>query len=711
MGVQNLSFATDNPFAVKRDPNHRRSTHRRSPRLGRVAALSVLVALVPVSGALAQTSGSGPTNPPEAKAQEFDGSIIAPPAQRRVVKNPDGTWTVPPQILGIETIEVEPGFDQDIRYEALTGVRINSVTYQVRTPSPDPVMLSVVPHGENPTVSGAPPIEHLVRRGSAPNLTLNFPEGTTGATISARSVSELLCPSPAAVELIPLRATTSGPADPTTVLSQVVSEGRDRLVVVAQPREGGTATTHESEVSLDDASSAMSYALYAAMVGLDPEIRVDNGPEVDPYTAVVKVMPRTDGETAKFAVSSQQTLAATGANNDHTVFASLLGSPSWSGLITAEVTRGASGAPQIAEPSQAQIETRGNTPKISGSRILSRVKQEASGNRAVARLVLTQADFGGPVTNMKATVIGTILGATQDTSVDLLSDNATVAVDLDADPTSFRFEVDLPFAQSRRVTLTVSALTPEVANSQTQCPGVQPMKVIIDGASQFVGTRGQGLAPGFARFPQVAIPDIEVALDPIDEHTLNAAAIVLGNMQQQVGFPLRVRLVVPTTATKPPAGVKRPALLTITESDGIDWLPNGVTSESADVVLAEATEIQEQDTLTISGPADQLASAASTMVRSFDQLTERRYLIGEGRIVPVRGRDGGASNWTATSVPDDSSAIEPTELALPDGRQNIDTVEGGQRGWWTSVAWGGALGLALWIAVTIGRIARRRIQR
>ena len=162
-------------------------------------------------------------------------------------------------------------------------------------------------------------------------------------------------------------------------------------------------------------------------------------------------------------------------------------------------------------------------------------------------LGVSQSQFGGTVSAWTVHLRGTHTAIPDGGKAELSvywNDYLLSSRTLDGDSFEVNAEVPKGQLQARNgLRLRLAALP--AGGDCTGPAGIMPMELTLDTTESFLtGVRGQSVAPGFARFPQVLGESLPVAFDSgasAQANTLNAAALVV-SLQHDAAELLQVRL-------------------------------------------------------------------------------------------------------------------------------------------------------------------------
>lgn len=312
---------------------------------------------------------------------------------------------------------------------------------------------------------------------------------------------------------------------PATVADFLTPSVRDVAVVVSP-----AASAAAQEAALNAVTSA-TRLLPSARVHLDVGQPRPASPAPGQRTVVIR-----DGGPAQAAVTHTSagavlTLSGPGAAlRDAAAALGSAGMPLAGAGTVNDLRGGAAGAPATGGRTLAQLGTR-------------RISLAGLG-RLVASTTVSQSTFGGPTSQLTVHLTGrhTPVPTGGQAAVSMLwNDQLVGSVNLGADD---RFDMTAVVAAhqlQRDNTLTVRA---DVIPAGGQCrPGALPLQLDIDGVtSTLTADRGQGLPPGFARFPQVFGTTVPVALADTPARTLPQAAELLTALQRLAATRLDVQL-------------------------------------------------------------------------------------------------------------------------------------------------------------------------
>lgn len=290
------------------------------------------------------------------------------------------------------------------------------------------------------------------------------------------------------------------------------------------------------------------------------------------------------------------------------------------------------------------------------------------------QIPFSQSDFGGPVSGVVARLAGTYLPVPEGgvASLAVLLNGGFVQGEQLGNNGRFDLYVSFPGSLLRRDnTLTVRVLyTPPGGNCRV---GTQELLLRLDGASYLQVERGQRIAPGFERFPQVLLPEFLVTLEPMTADAVGAAARVVTALQRLSRLPLRLRIAAKEEALKSTlpvlavaldpgrAGGWRPPLepspFRLVDVDGHELLRMDAASQFA---LLEAYQARGRDVLLLTH---------RTFDAGIDQLN--RQLSSSGGWYELDG-----DLWVARA-----DGL-PFTLRLHGGPLRVDRLPGSRALWW-----------------------------
>lgn len=150
----------------------------------------------------------------------------------------------------------------------------------------------------------------------------------------------------------------------------------------------------------------------------------------------------------------------------------------------------------------------------------------------------SQADFGSPVVKARLSLTGTYHPKERNAAATLtvlLNGGLVQAVPLEQ---SGVFELDINFPSALLYRDNILSLR-LASSSSPESKSINSFRITIEKASYLQAESGQGLPPGFERFPQALLPEFQVAFDEIRPDTLQGAAQLVALLQRLSPTPLR----------------------------------------------------------------------------------------------------------------------------------------------------------------------------
>jgi hypothetical protein len=588
------------------------------------------------------------------------------------------------ELIGLEPVQVVPGGGPaDIGWTLPSGLRATVLHARVRSTASTPQHLSfragavtvtdvTLAANETRSVDIAIP-EDLT------NLQVTTEVPATGIVNSGasgpsadqdshqhRTDSSTVCPAaPQPVIVEALDMTIEGTWVQPTTLADLI--GGSRRTVVLRPALG------------EEPSDTLAVALLQLAASVERQnskvlIETSTATVSSPFQTVLEVSLRPDNPTMRLLVRNGLPLVGiNGSLADIQSFSALLGGPAWATITGDKLTR--------TEPfrSDGFVTEVGSRPTIRVDQ-LSRPPRAVSGYEQARTVVdLPQVAFGGPIDTLSANVSGTIVGATGETTVQLLFDGLVIADSGPLKSRTFSLQADVAVPLNERTpqfTVRASSAPLQDANNGS-CGSKQIVSLQLDEGSTFTGRRiDLASAPALVSqpigrlglFPQIQMQELSVAVHPFDDETLTAGAELLGLLTRDNRALLKLTV-----------GDHDNADVLIDSADRADQTTAaGIQSDGSEAVLYSP----KPGRIRYLGSAAALESSVEQLSENWNDLVEHGYLISE------RG---------AESLPG------VTELSLPVDPSLSRPIRYGQ-----SAITGSALGASLVGASAVLRLLRRR---
>lgn len=158
-------------------------------------------------------------------------------------------------------------------------------------------------------------------------------------------------------------------------------------------------------------------------------------------------------------------------------------------------------------------------------------------------ITVTQFDLGGPVDSLHAELFGSHTPTTDgiQATLEIFVNDVLVHTDDLDDSGTFAADFDIEGSLLRRDTELDVRVAHTPAGGECRL-GVHPFIIQVDPGSYFDVSPGQGLPPGFTRFPQVLRPGFEMLVAG-DALSVESAIELLALLQALAGEPLRPEVV------------------------------------------------------------------------------------------------------------------------------------------------------------------------
>ena len=462
-----------------------------------------------------------------------------PPADRRVHRREDGLWSIP---LSMTSVGAE-------------GLRMAGEVGQTRIvlpvpPGLEPVVLLGQVHRSADVETGF--LEYSAEGTGTRSLTLDESAGgeasqpveldLDGAIVRNSSVGLELdhrlraVNSSCDVTLVGSWAELEGevllqgePEAPATV-AQFPTALLSRLVIQVPPAVSYEEAHAAAKIALALARSSLSGVVDVVVVDEDDD-RVDA--QRDPLTTRVVVVDTDRLAGARLGDSDSVPTLYVGGSGSSSVLSET------STLLDGDLAPLATSSTAVPGVSGARSEVDQPVPgstRTFASLGLARAIRSGLGRMELG-LNVGQTDFGGPVkrlsVHLEVTHTAVPEGARGSLSV------AVNGLFVDSAPLSGEARTVLDFDMDRADVGrdTTIQVTVDFTPAHGECqPEQVPFSWQVDYIKSTITTRGgQGLAPGFARFPQVLVPGFSVGLDRLDSHRLQLAIGLLATLQRTAG--------------------------------------------------------------------------------------------------------------------------------------------------------------------------------
>lgn len=179
----------------------------------------------------------------------------------------------------------------------------------------------------------------------------------------------------------------------------------------------------------------------------------------------------------------------------------------------------------------------------------------------------SQADLGGPVQGLALRLAGTYTPIPEGSdAVLLVLFNGALIQSVRLDQTG-AFDVYIPVFRSLVRRDNTLVLRVDYTPPGGECRvGRHPLTFYLDPRSYIQVDHGQGLSPGFERFPQALLPSFQVSFDTLDLDALQGALSTVGELQRLAGTRLLKPVVVPWEES---TRAHEPALLVGTDGERV----------------------------------------------------------------------------------------------------------------------------------------------